>query len=114
MRILALLLGGVLASGESPPAGTLTRPPELVEFVPAKYPPEAEAAGIQGSVVLAVVIGEDGEVREARVVEPGPHPGFGPAALHAVVQFRFRPAELDGKPAAVEIAYRYDFVLRRE
>jgi TonB family protein len=84
-----------------------------VEFVPAEYPPEAEAAGVQGSVVLSIVIGEDGEVREARIVEPGPHPGFGPAALHAVTQFRFRPAEIDGKPTAVEISYRYDFVLKR-
>ncbi len=64
-------------------------------------------------MVLSIVIGEDGEVREARIVEPGPHPGFGPAALHAVAQFRFRPAEIDGKPAAVEISYRYDFVLKR-
>lgn len=113
MRILALLLGSLLASGDPPPAGSLTRPPELVEFVPAEYPAEAEAAGVQGSVVLAIVIGEDGEVREARVLEPGPHPAFGPAALHAATQFRFRPAELDGKPAAVEITYRYDFVLKR-
>ena len=28
-------------------------------------------------------------------------------------QFRFRPAEIDGAPAPVEITYRYDFVLRR-
>lgn len=113
MRVLLFLLGSVLASADPPAAGTLTRAPELVEFVPAEYPPEAEAAGIQGSVVLSVVIGEDGEVREARVVDPGPYPGFGPAALHAVTQFRFRPAEIDGKPAAVEISYRYDFVLRK-
>ncbi len=113
MRILALLLGGLVASGAPPPAGTLTSPPELVEFVPAEYPPDAEAAGIQGSVVLSVVIGEDGSVREARVLDPGPHPAFGPAALHAVAQFRFKPAEIDGAPAAVEITYRYDFVLKR-
>jgi TonB family protein len=113
MRILLYLLGSVLASADAPAAGTLTRPPELLEFVPAEYPPEAEAAGIQGSVVLSIVIGEEGEVREARIVEPGAHPGFGPAALHAVSQFRFRPAEIDGKPAAVEITYRYDFVLKK-
>ncbi len=113
MRILPLLLGSLLASGEPAPAGTLTRAPELLEFVPAEYPPEAEAAGIQGSVLLAIVIDEHGEVTEARVLDPGPHPGFAPAALHAVVQFRFRPAEIDGKPAAVEIEYRYDFVLKK-
>ncbi len=113
MRVLTLLLGCLVAAGEPPPAGTLTRPPELVEFVPAEYPPEAEAAGVAGSVLLSIVIGEDGAVRRAEVVDPGPHPGFGPAALHAVAQFRFRPAEIDGVPTAVEIAYRYEFVLKR-
>src|SRR6266540_5681277 len=113
MTILVLLVGALLAAGDPAPAGTLTRAPELVEFVPAEYPAESEAAGVQGSVVLSIVIGEDGAVRQAVVVDPGPHPGFGPAALHAVVQFQFRPAEIDGVPAAVEISYRYDFVLRR-
>jgi hypothetical protein len=47
------------------------------------------------------------------VTDPGPHPAFAPAALHAVQQFRFRPAEIDGKPAAVEIEYRYEFVLKK-
>jgi len=119
MRILLAALLSSLAAAEEPPApgagppGTLTRAPELVEFVPAEYPPEAEAARIEGAVVLSIVIGEDGEVRQAVVTDPGPHPGFAPAALHAVQQFRFRPAEIDGVPAAVEIEYRYAFVLRR-
>jgi len=100
------------ASGEAP-RGTLTRPPELESFVAAEYPPDAQAAGVEGAVTLAIVIGEDGSVERAVVVDPGPHPAFAAAALHAVQQFRFRPAEIDGKPAAVEIEYRYEFVLRR-
>ena len=80
---------------------------------PPSTRPDAEAAGIEGSVELAIVIDEHGEVQQAVVIDPGPHPGFAPAALHAVQQFRFRPAEIDGAPAAVEITYRYDFVLRR-
>lgn len=118
MRILlaALLLSFAAAEEPgpgAPPSGALTRPPELVESVPAEYPPEAEAAGIEGTVALSIVIGEDGEVRQAIVTDPGPHPAFAAAALHAVQQFRFRPAEIDGLPAAVEIEYRYAFVLRR-
>jgi TonB family protein len=63
---------------------------------------------------MAVVIGPDGAVTGLRVVDPGPHPAFAPAAEAAVRQFRFRPAEIDGKPAPVEIEYRYDFVLERK
>lgn len=94
--------------------GVLTRAPELLEFVPAPYPPDAEALGAQGSVLLAIVIGEDGAVTSTKVMDAGPHPAFAPAAEAAVRQFRFRPAEIDGKPAAVELEYRYDFVLKRE
>ncbi len=113
---MVLLAAFAAGPGEAPapPPGTLTRPPELETFVPAEYPPDAAAAGVEGAVVLAIVIAADGEVLEARVVDPGPHPAFAAAALHAVQQFKFRPAEIDGKPAAVEIEYRYDFVLRRE
>lgn len=118
MKVLAAVIGSLLAAQEAPPAdspppGTLTRAPELLEFVPAEYPPEAEAAGTQGAVILSIVIDEVGEVRQAVVLDPGPHPAFAAAALHAVQQFRFRPAEIDGVPAPVEIEYRYEFVLRR-
>jgi TonB family protein len=111
--LISSLLGAEDPSAGAAPAGTLTRAPELVEFVPAEYPPEAEAAGIEGTVTLSIVIDERGEVAQAVVTDPGPHASFAAAALHAVQQFRFRPAEIDGKPAAVEIEYRYQFVLRK-
>jgi TonB family protein len=120
MRVLcAAVFASVIAaapsasSAEAPQPGSLTRAPELLDFVPAEYPPDAEAAGVEGAVVLTIVIDEDGSVRQAVVTDPGPHPAFAAAALHAVQQFRFRPAEIDGAPAAVEIEYRYEFVLRR-
>jgi len=104
----------VAPAAEEPPAGILTRAPELTHFVEAPFPPEAQAAGASGSVTLSIVIGEDGSVTAIRVLDPGPHPAFAPAAEAAVRQFRFRPAEIDGKPAPVEIEYRYEFVLKRE
>ncbi len=114
MTLLAAVLASVLAAEPGGEGGALTRPPELLEFVPAEYPPDAAANAIEGSVTLEIVIDESGDVRQAVVVDAGPHPGFAPAALHAVQQFRFRPAEIDGAPAAVQIVYRYDFVLRHE
>ena len=90
---------------------TLTRPPEVERFVEAAYPPEAEARKLEGRVVLSIDISATGEVTRAEVVEPAGH-GFDEAALAAIRQFRFVPAELDGKPSAVRITYAYDFVLR--
>jgi TonB family protein len=88
-------------------------PPALTHFVSAVYPPDAEAAGITGAVTLSIVIDEKGAVGAVKVIDPGPHPGFGPAAVAAVKQFQFSPAVIGGKPTAVEIEYRYEFVIKR-
>jgi len=95
------------------PAEPAVKPPALVRFVPAVYPPDAEAAGIMGSVTFSIVIDEKGGVGAVKVVDPGPHPGFAPAAEAAVKQFQFSPAVINGKPTAVEIEYRYDFVIKK-
>jgi TonB family protein len=90
--------------------GQLTRPPVLERFIEAEYPPEARAAGLEGHVVLEVDLSATGEVTRVAVVEPAGQ-GFDEAALAAVRQFRFSPAEVDGKPSPVRITYTYDFVL---
>jgi TonB family protein len=98
----------------TPDAGTpVVKPPTLIHFVPAVYPPEAEAAGISGAVTFSIVIDENGKVGAVKVLDPGPHPKFAAAAEAAVKQFTFSPAIINGKPTAVEIQYRYQFVLRK-
>ncbi|HET9158390.1 MAG TPA: TonB family protein, partial [Myxococcaceae bacterium] len=94
-----------------PSGPTLTRPPAVERFVEAPYPPEAEAQKLEGRVILSIDISATGEVTRAEVVEPAGH-GFDEAALAAIKQFRFTPAEMDGKPSPVRITYAYDFVLR--
>lgn len=95
----------------APPAPqALTRAPVLEHFVEAPYPEEARGAGLEARVVLEVDISKSGEVTRAVVVAPAGH-GFDEAALEAVRQFHFSPAEVDGKPSAVRIHYAYDFVL---
>jgi TonB family protein len=113
---LALLLLAGLPSrtaADDPPQGQLTRAPSLKRFVEAEYPADLAAAGVTGTVVLAVVIDERGQVTQATVAESSGQPALDAAALHAVTQFEFEPAEIDGKPTAVEITYRYEFVLRK-
>ncbi len=114
LATLALAAPPAPPPAEAPATGVLTKAPVLERFVEAEYPPEAVAAGISGSVLLSLVIDERGQVTQVKVIEPGPSPAFDAAALHAASQFVFSPAEIDGRPAAVEITYRYDFVLKRE
>jgi hypothetical protein len=49
-----------------------------------------------------------------KVLDPGPHPKFAAAAEQAVKQFQFSPAVINGKRTAVEIEYRYEFVLHKQ
>jgi TonB family protein len=84
--------------------------PELVHFEPAAYPEEAEAAGLEGAVILALDIGVDGAVVGAEVLEPIGH-GFDEAARQAALGFRFEPATRGGEPIAVRIKYLYRFTL---
>jgi TonB family protein len=89
------------------PAVTL---PEIVHFEQAPYPPEAEKAGVQGNVVLALTIDAEGNVTAAEVKEPAGH-GFDEAAQAAAMKFKFKPATRDGKPIPAKILYRYSFTL---
>lgn len=88
----------------------LTKPPTLQGFIEAAYPEEARATGLEARVLLEVDISVTGEVTRAVVTVPAGH-GFDEAALAAVQQFHFTPAEVDGKPSPVRISYAYDFVL---
>ena len=91
----------------------LTRPPKLVSFVEAPYPESEKAAGKQASVILQIAISANGGVDGAVVVKSA-GAAFDEAAIAAVQQFRFEPAEIDDRPAAIRIQYRYDFVLKEE
>lgn len=91
----------------------LTKPPALLEFVEAAYPEEELANGRAATVVLQVAISAEGRVDDVTVVESA-GPAFDEAARAAVQQFAFSPAEIDGKPAAVRITYRYEFTPRIE
>ena len=93
------------------PRGVLTRPPALLKQVEAAFPPEMADAGIAGAVVMEVDLGADGKVTEARVVQSAGQ-AFDEAAVNAVRQFEFSPAEVDHVPAAVRIQYTYEFVFR--
>jgi TonB family protein len=99
------------AEGEASAKKPEVTPPTLTQFENAVYPPEAEKAGIQGSVVLKLMIDAEGNVTSAEVHEGAGH-GFDEAAQAAALKFKFRPALRDGNPVAAAILYRYSFTLK--
>jgi TonB family protein len=91
----------------------LTKAPKLLHFEEAAYPESEKAAGKTASVVLQIAITDKGTVEDVVVVGSA-GPAFDEAALAAVRNFTFEPAEIDGKPAPVKLTYRYDFVFKIE
>jgi TonB family protein len=90
----------------------VTSMPELKSDIRVPYPPEARTRGIQGAVIMNLLIDETGKVREVSLVE-GPHAELNAAAMTAARGFQFTPAMIQKKPVAVRIRYVYRFVLER-
>jgi TonB family protein len=76
----------------------------VVSKVPPVYPADAK---IQGSVVMNVIIGKDGNVQSERIVSG--HPLLLPAAMDAVKQWKFRPYLLNGNPVEVDTQITVNF-----
>jgi protein TonB len=74
------------------------------------YPEDARAAGIEGVIVLKIVIGEDGSVIEARVLRSIPE--LDQAAIDAVSQWQFESTLLNGEPVEVEMNVTLNCTLR--
>ena len=81
--------------------------PEAITKVPPVYPEAARQARIEGTVVLQAHVGEDGRVKDTRVVQS--IPGLDGAAIAAVRQWVFKPATSDGKPMAVWVSVPVKF-----
>lgn len=114
--ILATLLAWLIttlafdasAQGSEQPSPRLTRAPELLSFSEEPYPESELANPREVEVILLLLIDESGHVTEAQVTG-SVSPAFDEAAVRAARSFVFSPAEIDSKPAAVKLTYRYHF-----
>lgn len=68
-------------------------PPVLIKFVNPKYPDLARQAGIEGTVMLNVLVGDDGKVLQVSVLQTDVTPAMDKAAIEAAKQFLFKPAK---------------------
>lgn len=94
----------------SPKVGGL-QPPRALSMVDPKYSDAARKAKLQGTVVVAVAINENGEVDAAKVVRSLSR-DLDQNAMDAAKQYKFAPATKDGKPVAVQLAIEMNFRLR--
>jgi protein TonB len=76
-----------------------------------QYPTIAKTAGVQGPVVVQVLINEQGHVVNAKVMSG--HPLLQQAALQTAYKWKFSPTVLTGQPVMVTGVVTYNFVLNR-
>jgi protein TonB len=77
--------------------------------VDPEYPADARERGVEGEVLLDVVVGVDGSVVECNVVSG--HPLLNDAALAAVRQWKFEPYVIDGRAVETQTKIRVTFSL---
>jgi TonB family protein len=93
--------------GSSAPVSQGVSGGRLLNQVPPVYPAQALLLRLEGTVILAATIMEDGTVGDIRAVD-GP-PVLAESAMNAVKNWRYEPYELDGKPVKNEIRINVDF-----
>jgi TonB family protein len=79
----------------------------LIHSVPPKYPAEARSRGAQGTIVLKIVVDENGKVASVGLVEG--NAALANSAIEAVKQWRYRPYVRDGKDLSFQTVVIVDF-----
>jgi protein TonB len=92
--------------------GSSIKAPRQIYSVQPEYPPLAKQTHISGTVVVTAVLDEHGNVVGARALSG--HPLLIPAALKAVLQWKYEPTLLNGTPVAVEMEVTVHFRLGSE
>jgi protein TonB len=117
--------GSSIVTGEPPPApptpaapqkplpvGGEIRPPVRVRNVAPVYPAIAQAARVQGTVILQAIISTSGEVENVKVLRSIPL--LDQAAIDAVRQWRYSATLLNKVPVAVIMTVTVTFTLNRD
>jgi TonB family protein len=89
--------------------GGSIKAPAQTKRVNPPYPPEAQAAGVQGVVIMEATIGVDGKVTDVRVLRPIPL--LDQAALEAVRQWEYEPTLVNGVAVPVVMTVTLNFAL---
>src|SRR5215472_9014568 len=85
--------------------------PKAIFAPDPKYSKEALKAKYEGKCTVTLIVGSDGKPHDVHVVR-SLGLGLDEKAIEAVKQWRFEPAQKDGKPVAVAIEIEVTFHLQ--
>jgi periplasmic protein TonB len=101
------MLGSSLLAGG--PGGQLQEPRLIASSAPI-YPVFARTTNLEGVVVMDILVDPTGKVAQVKVVS-GPVP-LRQAAMDAIRQWKYQPAQLNGKPIQFHTNANVRFALR--
>lgn len=117
------IVGGLITPAPPPPppppapkptgpvrVGGQIETPSLVKRVDPKYPPLAVAAKLTGTVILEVVVNEEGRVSDVTVLRS--QGLLDRAAIDAVKEWQYSPLVLNGVPTPFVLTVTLNFSLR--
>jgi TonB family protein len=90
--------------------GTITAPRRIKDVAPV-YPAEAIAQGVEGAVIVDLLIDAAGHVSDSHLRRS--HPLLDQAALDAVRQWEFATTLLNGEPTPVTMSVTVNFTRQR-
>jgi protein TonB len=91
--------------------GSGIQPPRLLNEVKPDYTEDARRRGVEGEVVLEIVVRRDGRVGDVRVLQ-GLGGGLDQQAIQAVRRWSFAAATRKGRPVDVIVEVAVEFKLR--
>jgi len=89
--------------------GTVDSKPRVTHRADIEYPADAAKEGIEGYVVVHLLVAKDGRVQLAKVLEAEPQGVFEKKVLDGVRDWRFMPARYKGDPVQVWVKQKIRF-----
>ena len=83
--------------------------PVAIQRVTPRYPSLALEAGAQGAVLVYLLVGKDGRVKDVKLHPRVHQPLLDDAALEAARGWTFEPALVNGRPVAVWVTVTFRF-----
>lgn len=100
----------VMDSSAAPTDVMLERAPEIVKKADPIYPAEAVSEGLQGRVLVKIIVDTNGKPQKAEVLRSDNNI-FNQPSIDAAMKYRFIPAIMNGKPVAVWVVVPFTFRL---
>ncbi len=102
--------GGEILNNPPAKVGGRIAPPRVINQPDPNYTKVAQLAGFQGTTILWIVVTPDGRPSNIKITR-AIGLGLDDMAVGTVMDWRFRPATIDGKPVAVQINIEVNFRL---